>query len=213
MIGLLEGDESSVALVYSFFGDMYHRFHHKPVIQAMVSKRWTFMSSACSGIAYMLTPNHSVDGYHKDNDSLNILGQVNKFTEARFPGKGDEAEKEMGLFVTSMTTLTDAHRESVFKMNGKVYWNVIGRHKFPTLYLAAKGINEMICSSAASERVWSVYRFIHSRLRSQLGNDKVEKLAFLYVNCAMIDDIDKMDYLEAEGVLLSGVDCFSDDEN
>lgn len=68
----------------------------------------------------------------------------------------------------------------------------------------------MIASSAASERVWSTYRFIHSRLRSQLGNEKVEKLVFIYTTCAFLDETDQNDYLAEDAMMLQGSDY---DEN
>lgn len=64
----------------------------------------------------------------------------------------------------------------------------------------------MICSSAMSERVWSIYRFVHSRLRNRLVNEKVEKLVFIYVNCAILDQNDHMDYVLHEGAILNGTD-------
>ena len=53
----------------------------------------------------------------------------------------------------------------------------------------------MVCSSAASERIWSIYKFIHSRLPNRLSNEKVEKLVGLYVNCAILDKNDFNDYI------------------
>lgn len=192
---------------------MYSSYEHKPAVQDLVKARWNFLTTQCTGISYMLTPKYAADGFYIDNDRFDILDDINNFTEARHPGLGTKAEEEMGQFVSSMVNLTGKHKESAYKMSAKVYWDCIGRHKFPNLFLCAREVNEMVCSSAASERVWSTYRFIHSRLRAQLGNEKVEKLAFLYVNCTMIDDIDKTDYLEAEGVLLSGMDCRTNDED
>jgi hypothetical protein len=37
-------------------------------------------------------------------------------------------------------------------------------------------------SQAASERVWSIYDFIHSKRRNRLGADKVTALVQLYIN-------------------------------
>jgi hypothetical protein len=70
---------------------------------------------------------------------------------------------------------------------------------------------EMNSSSAPSERVWSTYRFIHSRLRNRLSNEKVEKLAFVYVNCSILDKMDQTNYFADDGAILSGVDCQNDD--
>jgi hypothetical protein len=49
-------------------------------------------------------------------------------------------------------------------------------------------------SSAASERVWSIFSFIHSKRRNRLRNDKVEKLAYCYINYSLLDPEDPIDY-------------------
>ena len=51
-------------------------------------------------------------------------------------------------------------------------------------------------SSASSERVWSVYSFIHSKKRNRLGNKKIEMLAYIYINAALLDSKDFTDYTE-----------------
>jgi len=66
-------------------------------------------------------------------------------------------------------------------MKASEYWNVFGKNKYPLLYACAKPIIGMTGSSALSERVWSIFGFIHKPLRNRLSNEKVEKLVFLYV--------------------------------
>lgn len=48
--------------------------------------------------------------------------------------------------------------------------------------------------------------------RNRLTNEKVEKLAFVYVNCAIIDKHDQTDYIMDEGALLSGMDCDNNED-
>ena len=38
------------------------------------------------------------------------------------------------------------------------------------------------CSQAASERIWSIYDFLHSKRRNRLSANKTTKLVCLYVN-------------------------------
>ena len=59
-------------------------------------------------------------------------------------------------------------------------------------------IVEMISSSATSERTWSIFRFIHNRLRNRLTNDRVKKLVFLYTNSVLLDNVDKNNYVLSE---------------
>lgn len=205
--GKLEADDAPLCLVYHHFGQLYNHFTDNSIIQAKVKHRWDFMSTESTGISYMLTPKFAADGFYVDDDRLDIIHHVNLFVSSRYPGLGEKAEQEMAQFLSKMTCLQGVQKETIFKLDSKCYWNIIGRHDYPTLYLCARIINEMICSSAASERVWSIFRFIHSRLRNRLSNDKVEKLAFIYINCAILDKHDQTDYLLNVGTALSGTDC------
>jgi hypothetical protein len=210
--GKLEADNAPLSLVYHYFGVMFKFFHADPVIQKSVKERWDFLSTESTGISYMLTPKHAADGFYIDDDKLDILKHVNKIASAQFPGFGDKAEEEMVQFVSKMSALEGTRREQIFKLDSKHYWNIFGQQEFPTLYLLAKSVNEMICSSAASERIWSIYRFIHSRLRNRLSNEKVEMLAYVYVNCAIFDELDLTDYIADIGAVLSGMDCQNAEE-
>ena len=113
----------------------------------------------------------------------------------------------MIAFVGEMAALPERRKETMFKMNARIYWNIIGRDKYPALKEIAKPINEMICSSATAQRAWSTFRFIHSRLRNRLTNERVEKLVFLYTNSVLTDTNDKTDYILEEGAILNEIEC------
>ena len=173
----------------------------------MVKKRFDFMFTESMGLAFMLTPKYSVDGFYFDDHQLDIVGSVESFMSKRNLSLSDQAFQEMTEFNSKMGTLSEQHKAITFKMSAKQYWNVYGKRDFPTLFIAAKTINEMICSSATSERIWSIYKFIHSRLRNRLSNEKVAKLVALYVNCAILDENDLNDYIfEQEAAILSEAD-------
>lgn len=208
--GKLESDDAPLSLVYHYFGEMFKFYELNSIIQQKVKNRWDFLSTECTGISYMLTPKFAADGFYIDNDKIDIIDHVNKVVSSRYPALGEIAALEMVEFGSKMSSLQGTRKEIIFKLNPKSYWNVFGRHEFPALYECAKSVNEMICSSAASERVWSIYRFIHTRLRNRLSNDKVEKLAFVYINCAILDKIDKTDYLLDDGAILSEADYQED---
>jgi hypothetical protein len=59
--------------------------------------------------------------------------------------------------------------------------------------------------------VWKVFSFIHSKRRNRLKSSKVEKLAYIYINAALLDELDDLDNLmeEHEGTLFDSDD--SDD--
>ena len=64
----------------------------------------------------------------------------------------------------------------------------IGRDKYPLLYCVADILFSIPSSQAASERVWSIYDFIHTKRRNRLSADKVTALVQLYINGDMKDN-------------------------
>ncbi|MCP4990643.1 MAG: hAT transposon family protein [Colwellia sp.] len=44
-------------------------------------------------------------------------------------------------------------------------------------------------SSAANERVWSVFSLIHAKKRCRLNNTTVNQLAYVYVNSQLLSDL------------------------
>ncbi|ETP51507.1 hypothetical protein F442_03376 [Phytophthora nicotianae P10297] len=66
------------------------------------------------------------------------------------------------------------------------YWGV----KMKKTILFSKKVAETIIaiptSSAASERAWSIFDHIHSERRNRLSVEKVEMLAYIYINYGTI---------------------------
>ena len=114
---------------------------------------------------------------------------------------------ELYDFIDKMGKLSEDRKQIVYEMGAKRYWSILEHREFPLLYQIAKPVNQMICSSGAAERIWSIDRFIHSRLRNRLSNEKVEKLVFLcLILCMIVDERDKNEYILEEGATLSGSD-------
>lgn len=165
------------------------------------------------GLAYMLTPKHAANGYYFDDDRREIIGYAKAWALRIQPEAVNKVQEEMIAYVTEMSSLSPHQQEIVFNMNSNSYWKVSGRRDYPTLYeVVAKQITAMVCSSAASERGWSTFRFIHSRLRNRLSNVRVQKLVFVYTNCLMLDQEDKFDYILDEGAVVTGMDCQEETE-
>lgn len=207
VIEKLEADDAPLSLVYYYFAQMFEHFNHDAVIQGKIKNRLDFLYSDSIGLAYLLTPQHAAEGHYFDEDKINIMGCVAEFSSKIDPDIADLVQDQMIAFVDDMSTLQNKQKEIIFKMTGKSYWNIIGQRKYPALAKVAVGICNMICSSATAERVWSTFRFIHSRLRNRLTNERVKKLVFIYINSVLLDEIDKNDYIMEEGALLSEIEC------
>jgi hypothetical protein len=65
--------------------------------------------------------------------------------------------------------------------------------KFLTLSRLAKTLFCLVPSSAASERNFSTFSFIHNKLRNRLKSDKVEKLVYVFDNSKSLSSKDAND--------------------
>lgn len=81
-----------------------------------------------------------------------------------------------------------------YDQDPSAFWSVYGRKLYPSLSRIAKRLYSIIPSSAASDREWNVFSTIHTKKRNRLSNEKVEKLAFVYISSALLDEKDNRDY-------------------
>jgi hypothetical protein len=207
VIGKLESDTAPLSLVYDYFGQMYHSYMDNKGIQQKVQSRLDFLFTPCIGIAFILTPKNAAEGLYLNEDKTDFITATVEFAKKIKPEIAATAEDELIAYIGEISVLPERRKETIFKMNARNYWNIIGHDKYPALYEIAKPINEMICSSATAERAWSTFRFIHSRLRNRLTNERVEKLVFLYTNSVLMDTNDKTDYILEEGAILNEIEC------
>ena len=63
--------------------------------------------------------------------------------------------------------------------------------RYPILSDVAIRILSIPATSAASERNWSTFGFIHSKLRNRLHEKRVEKIVYIFWNLRMLRAIDK----------------------
>lgn len=206
VIGKLEKDEAEFALVYHYFGKLKAHYINDRAISVLVNKRWKFLGKDVHGLGYLLTPRFAMNGNFFTSKE-EVTSSIETFVATKDPEADAEAVLlEMTAYVAYMSTLTGSTKKMIENLTASQYWNGFGKEKFPLVFAYAKGINSMVCSSAGSERVWSIFRFIHTKLRNRLPPEKVDKLAFLYVNSAYLDDKDREDY-----VLNEYAELFEDD--
>ena len=152
VIGKLESNEAPLSFVYKYFGQMYNSYMDDKDIQLKVQSRLDFLFTPGIGIAFIVMK----------EDKTDFITATVEFAKKIKPDIVDTAEDELIAFIGEMAALPERRKETIFKMNARNYWNIIGRDKNPALYEIAKPINKMICSLAAAERAWSTFRFIHS---------------------------------------------------
>jgi hypothetical protein len=71
-------------------------------------------------------------------------------------------------------------------MKPKNFWALNGS-RWPSIKPLATKIFSLVTSTASSERSWSTQGYIHSKIRSCLGNEKVNKLVFVKSNSQLLD--------------------------
>ncbi len=72
------------------------------------------------------------------------------------------------------------------------------QNKFQTLSKLALRLFRLVPSSSASERNFSTFSFIHTKLRNRLSSEKVEKLVFVFANSKMLRDCEDVDKVETD---------------
>lgn len=180
--------------MYHYFAKMLDHFKDDRIILPKVKKRWNFIRKDIHSLAYILTPKFALTDVYIDGQMEEMI-KIKRYAENRDPERAKETMDQMVQYLNDLSTLPPDQKELIETMSASQYWNIFGKNKYPLLFLSAKSINSMICSSAASERVWSIFGFIHKPLRNRLSNEKVEKLVFLYVNSGLLDEKDKNDYI------------------
>ena len=112
-------------------------------------------------------------------------------------------------FVADMPAAFAVHGEN---MSAHQFWKLLGSSKFPNLYVIADRLFSIPTSSASSERLWSVFDFIHSCRRNRLLNEKVNKLVFVYANAALLSQHEhEIDFFEM-AVALEDLPDIEDDD-
>ena len=64
----------------------------------------------------------------------------------------------------------------------------------------------------ASERNWSTYKFIHSKLRNRLVNDCAEKLVYIYWNIRILRELTIKELVKS-GVVIENLDENEPEDN
>jgi hypothetical protein len=215
IIGKFESDSSDLFVIYDYFkrlGDSWTDIDIlnddvKDTLKEIVKDRWNFIHTESMGFAYLLSP-QSLKKKWAANDKAATKGQLKQYISVFYEGNDEAIERcrgELDTYLTNMVNLPYVLEEEFLSLSGKQFWSQYGISDYPFLAKIALRLFTVPTSSAAAERVWSIYSFIHSKRRNRLGIQKVEKLVFIYINHCLLDTIDVNDYI--------GDDDVSDEED
>lgn len=187
LIGKLEANDATCEIVHECFLDLFnHYLNNQPQNQRardLVVSRYNFIVNDHLRAAYMLNHGEVMRSMsYLPGEEFKCLQALEK--EARRFG-GDELAagviQELPKFHQRMTNLLPHEKILLQQLKSVAYWGVLGKAEFPAL---SKLAGQLLGPAAAaiSERHWSIYRFIHTRLRNRLGGEKVDKISFLIIN-------------------------------
>jgi hypothetical protein len=165
----------------------------KDTISQQVENRWNFLYSECHGLSYLLDP--KLKGQHmakEDKDAL-IATLNNKCHSTQAVLEYDSYDK----FLIDISEDDDPrhalhcqiHEDTMTAMG---FWKCAYVMKnFPSLAKLARSLFSLVPSSSASERNFSTFSFIHTKLRNRLLTDKVQKLVFIKGNSSKLSSVEK----------------------
>lgn len=149
------------------------------------------------GYAHVLCPIKLVAYRMEKEDYLNSVKSLKQYIKKFFRddlGKASAALHELNDY---FKTFEGKSREFVcdeYDPDPSAFLAAYGRKMFPSLVIVATRLYRIVPSSAASKRGWNVFSTIHTKKRNRLSAEKTGKLAFVYINAALLDEVDKKDY-------------------
>ncbi|KAG3197767.1 hypothetical protein PC128_g6589 [Phytophthora cactorum] len=159
-----------------------------PLVQAkildLIENRWKFISppSNSTKIAYLLDPSKDTSLFTGDSLRDTVADAVELARRFGLPPDVSPASFRLELldFIERKKSWSVEQREKA-AADPPLHWWLLDQD-FPHLYSFAERVLSIPTSSAASERLWSIHGFTHSKLRNSLRVVTVEKLSFIYTN-------------------------------
>ncbi|ETI57366.1 hypothetical protein F443_00328 [Phytophthora nicotianae P1569] len=168
--------------------------HLQGLFRGNIQKRWRYVHTNAMAVAFLLEPSMNIDDFVGSDDEL-VDDQVRTLAErcGLISGTGIPAlTAELLSFKSLKRSGGEALRAKYSESSPRDYWGAQSERKYPLLKKLADIVFAVPTSSAASERAWSIFDHIHSKRRNRLSVEKVEMLAFVYINYGALqkDELD-----------------------
>jgi hypothetical protein len=148
--------------------------------------RWNnFLYNPIVMVAYKLDPQYC-------GETLNAT-QWDRFLEHKIIQMTPENEHdaiimEYSEYVGKLGGFSENHLWGNLTKKPINWWKLVAR-QYPVLSKIALKVLSIPATSAASERNWSAFGFIHNKLRNRMLDQKVEKCVYLYWNIKVMREI------------------------
>ncbi|GET53362.1 zinc finger BED domain-containing protein 1-like [Rhizophagus irregularis DAOM 181602=DAOM 197198] len=192
---LFESDISILSNVYSYFKEVMNQINQidcnfSDKLQELIAKRWEYTYHPIMITAYMLDPQFLEKS---KNDEVESIGYVEftTFVNKRF--NQEEAVELFAELVNFRNKNSPYDNEIIWKsaniLNSSLWWQSWPTSKLQQLAIKILSIPT---SSAAAERNFSTFGFIHNKIRNRLKNERVKKLVYIYGNLRMCNRLVKI---------------------
>lgn len=192
---LFESDISILSTVYSYFKKVMDQvnqidcdFSNK--LQEFITKRWEYAYHPIMMTAYMLDPQFLEESKTNGIESTGYA-EFTTFVNKRF--NQEEAVELFAELVNFRNKSSPYDNEIIWKsaniLNSSLWWQSWATSKLQQLAIK---ILLIPTSSAAAERNFSTFGFIHNKIRNRLKNDRVKKLVYIYGNLRMYNGLVKI---------------------
>jgi hypothetical protein len=164
------------------------------VFREKIQKRWRYVHTNAMAVAFLLDPSMNIDDFvgsdndQVDNQVCNLAGRCGLISTTGVAALTAEILSFKCVKCRGGEALRAKHSES----SPRDYWGAQSEVKFPLLKKLVDIVFAIPTSSAASERAWSIFDYIRSKRRNRLSVEKVEMLAYVYINYGALkkDEID-----------------------
>lgn len=195
LIKLFQDDKVPISDVYANFCMLFRKYSsltsitdiQRRFILSKISARFDFILSDCHLISYLLDPRYLGEEFPslaKDRaeelifeyhglDSVAVLKEYTDFNIVVGRQKEMKKFKYQALLDGTKTVMQ--------------FWLTDG-NSWPTLKTIATKVFSLVSSSAASERNFSTFGFIHSKLRNKLNPETVRKLVYIKCNSSQLEE-------------------------
>jgi len=193
VLKLFESDTSTLSTVFSYFNKLIQQigeisWNFIDNIQKLIKKSWEYSYHPIMMVAYMLDPRFLEESR---NGNIEATG-YNEFTA--FTNKCFNQKKSAKLFIELVKfhqKVSPYDNETIWISSSglslSIWWE-----RWPKSELQQLAVKILLIptSSAAAERNFSTFGFIHNKIRNRLSN--VKKLVYNYRNLQIYDKPKKM---------------------
>ncbi|GES99673.1 zinc finger BED domain-containing protein 1-like [Rhizophagus clarus] len=170
----------------------------KMKVHRLIDNRFEFVFHPAMAIANLLDPNFHGKSLGPTDFETIIISYIEKvytFEEAA------HIYGVMQKYIAKTDEFSGALLRASIEYSSPIsWWKSNFTHKFPVVVELACRVLSIPTSSAAAERNWSNFGFIHSKLRARLNNNRVKKLVAIYQNLRIHKEIKEDNWFEEDEV-------------